>query len=72
LGETFAYQGIEIEEQIERGDTIVVILRFMGQGLGSGAPIDRRFGHVWHVRDGKVVAFEWFFDPAAALATLDP
>ena len=37
-------------------------------GTRSGIDVDRRQGYVWTVRDGKAVRFQWFNDPAEALA----
>ena len=65
--EAFDYESVEVDELIDRGDVIVIIVHLRGRGKGSGAPIDQRFGHVWRIRDGRAIAFEWFTDPREAL-----
>ena len=37
------------------------------RGLGSGAALSEYTGHVWTVRDGKVVEMRMFMDRAEAL-----
>jgi ketosteroid isomerase-like protein len=49
---------IHIEDLSEAGDTVQVVLRFTGQGTGSGAPLEERFGFVFHLHDGRVTKVE--------------
>ena len=45
----------EVEELIERSDTVAVRIHQWGRGKGSGVPVDSRFWQVWTMRDGKAV-----------------
>jgi hypothetical protein len=47
---------------------VVAIGTLRGVGRGSGIDIDRRQGYLWTIHDGKAVRFQWFNDPAEALA----
>lgn len=67
LGEMFEYERFEIERSAERGDVIAIRVRFIGRGRGSGAPIDSVFGQVFRFDGDRLIAFEWFPDPARAL-----
>jgi ketosteroid isomerase-like protein len=58
---------IETEQIIDAGDDVVVIGIARGTGA-SGVKVEWRQGYVWTVRDGKAVRFQWFNDPAEALA----
>jgi ketosteroid isomerase-like protein len=60
LHEDFEYSSLEPERMVEVGDQVVVALKLAVRGKGSGVPIGQRFGHVWKIRAGKVVRFEWF------------
>lgn len=56
------------EEFIEAGDgRVVVSARHAGVGRRSGAPFDESVGHVWTFRDGKVIEWRAYLDPATAL-----
>jgi ketosteroid isomerase-like protein len=67
LSELFDYDRFEIERTPESGDAVALRVRFIGRGSASGAPIDAVFGHVFRFDGERVVAFEWFPDPADAL-----
>jgi ketosteroid isomerase-like protein len=56
------------EELIEAGENeVVVLVTFVIKGRGSGLEQHQPQGHVWTLRDGKVVRFAWFNDPDEAL-----
>jgi ketosteroid isomerase-like protein len=59
---------IDFDRFIDAGDQVVVIGTLQGKMAGSGAEIGHRQGYVWTIRDGKAVRFQWFNDPAEALA----
>ena len=44
---------IEAEELIDGGDQVVVQIRIVGKGKGSGAPAEMRVFNVWTLRDAK-------------------
>jgi ketosteroid isomerase-like protein len=60
----------EIEDMLEAGEHVVVLLRQHVRGRGSGAGIDRPpYAQVWTLRDGRVVRFAAYTDRSAALLT---
>jgi ketosteroid isomerase-like protein len=46
---------------------VLVPVTFTAKGRGSGMELVKPEWHVWTVRDGKAVRFEWFNEPAPAL-----
>lgn len=63
---------LEPEEYSPVGnDQVLVIVRARATGA-SGVTTDQRLAHVWTIRDGLIVRFEWFNDPAEARAALGP
>jgi uncharacterized protein len=67
VADTFEGVGVEIEEFIDAGERVVVVATLHGRGRGSGAEVERKQGHVWTIREGKAIRFEWFNTPAMAL-----
>ena len=65
--DSFEFSSIELERITEVGDQVVVLLHIQGQGRGSGAPLDERFGHVLTMRNGKAIRFAWFTNQTEAL-----
>jgi len=51
---------IEPEEFHEVGDRVAVPIRQRARGCSSGAAVEIRIGHLWTVRDGKVIRLEVF------------
>jgi len=58
------------EEVREQGDRVATEVLFCGTGRLSGVPVAMRAGHLFTLRDGLVVRFEVFEDPAAALGAV--
>ena len=58
---------LDVEDFIDAGDHVVVVVTMHARGRGSGATVNRRQGYVWTVANGRAVRFSWFNDPAAAL-----
>jgi ketosteroid isomerase-like protein len=58
---------LEPEEFLDAGDRVVVIARAGGLARESGVEVVGRFGHLWTVQGGKIVAFKEFKDPDEAL-----
>jgi uncharacterized protein len=52
------------ESFIDGGDAIVVEGRYKGTWRASGTPIDSQVGHVWRLRDGKVIRIQQYTDTA--------
>jgi ketosteroid isomerase-like protein len=48
-------------------DRVVVRARVSTRSLGNDIPVDAERGYVFDIRDGKIVRFAWFNDPAEAL-----
>jgi ketosteroid isomerase-like protein len=54
------------EELIESGDQVAVVVKTRARPKGSSAEIEIRTGHVWTIRDGKVVSMRMFPQPEKA------
>jgi ketosteroid isomerase-like protein len=59
---------IEIEDVIDAGDRVVVLLRGSAHGERSGIDIDQRPAHVVEFRDGVIVRSTSYADRRRALA----
>jgi ketosteroid isomerase-like protein len=51
----------------DAGDRVAVRVRVIARGVGSKVEVDTERGYVFEVRNGRVVRFEWFNNPAEAL-----
>ena len=58
---------IEPEEFRTAGDQVVVVIRYRMRFHGSRAEVEARESALWTLRDGKVVRYAWFHEPADAL-----
>ena len=65
--DTWAEHRIDIEEIIDAGDDLVVVMRLVGRGKGSGIEIDLRLYPHIKLRDGKAVSVFEYESRAAAL-----
>jgi ketosteroid isomerase-like protein len=65
--DTWDEHRIELEEVIEEGDSVVVLVHISARGRTSGVEVDARFYAQFKVRDGKVVYIFDHEDRAAAL-----
>jgi len=65
--ELFEDFSIDVEKSFDRGDELVVFLRFRGRGRESDAEVEAPMAHVWTFRDGKAVRLRQFLDRAEAL-----
>jgi ketosteroid isomerase-like protein len=52
------------------GGQVAVIVRYRARGRGSGVEVEGRESALWTVRDGKVVRYEWFHEPAEAFEAI--
>jgi ketosteroid isomerase-like protein len=57
----------EVEELIDSGEQVVAVVRLLGKGKGSGAPVDQQDIHVWTMRDGRCWRAAVYRDRAEAL-----
>ena len=67
VGEAWAEFRMEPEEVIERGDVVVVLVRAVGKGRGSGVEVDDAVAMVAEVRDGRISTLRVEPDREAAL-----
>ncbi len=66
IREVFGDAQIEIEELIESGDLVATAITFRFRPHGTEAQAEQRQGHLWTLRDGRAVRFEWSTDPDRA------
>ena len=66
---TGAWEGwkVDIEEIIDAGEHVLLVVRESGRGKGSGIKIDQRVFGVFTLRDGKIVRWKGFIDRDQAL-----
>ena len=64
--ESWELWGTEPREFRTRGENVAVALRFKARGRLSGLAIEGSESALWTIRDGKVVRYEWFHNPADA------
>lgn len=70
LREIYPEFRMEPEEYVPVGDDqVMVVARANARGI-SGVDASARLGHLWTIRDGKAVRFEWFKDPAEAFEAI--
>jgi ketosteroid isomerase-like protein len=58
---------VEVDQYLELGDHVVVLLRYRGRGKGSGVEVHHDGAHVFRLRAGKVVRLEIFADRDRAI-----
>ena len=68
VSDAFEETRVEIARFIDAGDQVVVTGTLRGTVHGSGIEIEHDQGYIWTIRDGKAIRFQWFNDPAEALA----
>ena len=64
---TFEEWGFRVEEMIDAGDQVFVLMEQFGRGTGSGAEVSQRFAQVWTFRDRKITRFRAFRNREEAL-----
>jgi ketosteroid isomerase-like protein len=62
----------EVEEFIDAGDHVIVVLRISGRGARSGVPVSQKVGVVWTFEHDTLVGGKSFSSPAAALEAVGP
>jgi ketosteroid isomerase-like protein len=74
LHESYEWRGHPPLRMVAVGDRVVVEQQATMSGHGTGLSIETRFGHIWTLRDGKVLSWQWFRQPDQAFraAGLDP
>jgi ketosteroid isomerase-like protein len=64
----FERQRTEVLGMEAVGDSILVDTVFHAKGAGSGIELDQEGYHLWEMRDGMAVRFEFFLDRDEAIA----
>lgn len=65
--ETWEDYSQEVEEIVELGDVVVVVLRISARGGGSGVPVAQELAVVWTFEDGKATRARSFTSREEAL-----
>lgn len=65
--EVFGAGKVEVERLVDSGDDVVALVTFVVTGQGSGLEQRQPQGHIWTLRDGKAIRFQWFNDQGRAL-----
>jgi ketosteroid isomerase-like protein len=65
--ESWESHEIDVEEILDRGDSVVACLHLTGIGKGSGVAVDQRFYMHWKLRDAKIVYLYEYADRDEAL-----
>ena len=61
----------QIERVADAGeDRVILIVRIFGEGK-AGEPLELRLGHVWELRDGKLLRGTVYLDPHDALDAVE-
>jgi ketosteroid isomerase-like protein len=61
----------EIDRVADAGeDRVILIVRIFGEGK-AGEPLELRLGHVWDLRDGKLLRGTVYLDPHEALDAVE-
>ena len=55
---TFTDYGMEAEDILDAGESVVIVLKEHGQGKGSGVPLDRTWAQIWTFRRGRILRIE--------------
>lgn len=64
--EAFDQLAVEAVRVHERGERVLAEVLIRIHARGAGIETELRQGHVWTLREGRAIRFEWFNDPAAA------
>jgi ketosteroid isomerase-like protein len=57
----------EPEEMIDLGDRVLVLVRAVGIGRGSGVPVEAPTAHLWTMRNGRAVHVQMYVNREDAL-----
>jgi ketosteroid isomerase-like protein len=62
--------GVEIEEILDAGDTVVALGRYVGKYKSTGKPMRAQMVHVWRIKGGKAARFQQYADTAQVLRVM--
>ena len=54
--------GVQIDEIVDAGDTVVAFGRYLGTYKATGKAQHTQMAHVWRIRDGKAERFQQYAD----------
>jgi uncharacterized protein len=60
------------QEFLDAGAAVVVLGRYAGRYKATGRAMEADFGHVWRLRDHKVVGFKQYVDSALVQRAIAP
>jgi SnoaL-like domain len=58
---------IEVEDYLDAGERVVVLLHQRGRAKVTGIPVEMRLGQVWTIEDGKSIWMQMYASPEEAL-----
>ena len=58
---------LEVEDCVDAGERVVVIVNQRGRSKATGIPVDMRFAHVWSFRDGLAFKMQMYASVEEAL-----
>ena len=58
---------LEVEDYIDAGERVVVIVNQRGRSKATGIPVDMRFAQVWSLRDGQAIRMQMYASAEEAL-----
>ena len=58
---------LEVEDYLDAGERVVVIINQRGRSKATGIPVDMRFAQVWTLREGRAIRMEMYASPEEAL-----
>jgi len=65
LAEEWDGFGVEPQEFLDAGDSIIVLGRYRGTNKTTGRAMNPQMAHVWRVSGGKATAFQQYVDTIA-------
>lgn len=54
--------GVEVDEILDAGDTVVALGRYVGTYKATGRPQRTQLVHVWRIADGRIIGFQQHAD----------
>ena len=70
VNDLFEIHRFEPKEMIAQGDRVVVLGEESATVKATGKVLDNSWAHVFTLRDGRVIAFQEYFDTASTVAEL--
>ena len=58
---------LEVEDYLDAGERVVVIVNQRGRSKATGIPVDMRFAQVWTLRDGLAIRMQMYASVDEAL-----